>query len=232
VGLRGCFLLLLLGLSSGLAAEPAPLGGPWKLESQRNGIALYTRRLGSSRIVPVKCVMSLPASIEEISAVLEDASRRGEWIDRFGASCLLERKSDYEQTEYLRMSLPWPFRDRSSLVKVLISVSDDLSTATIAASSVSCCARAGLSEGVRAEVFESTFEMRKMAGGTEVTALVFIDPKGDLPAWVVNLFTGAVSRRTLEGLRRQVARRLYGPDVLEALHQRILRYSRSGASAP
>lgn len=219
-------LLLALALAAQLQALPKiPLDSPrWKMESMHGGICLYSCEVEGTGIVPFKSVMTIPASIEEISAVLEDAPRRWDWIARFGGSELVERKNDYEQTEYVRILMPWPFEDRSTLVRVRISVSDDQSTATIAASSVSCCARASLPELVRAEVNESSFQMRRVGGGTEVTALVFIDPKGNLPKWVVNLFTGGVSRRTLEGLCRQVQRHLYGKDVLEALHHRIQDY--------
>jgi hypothetical protein len=217
------FLLLWPTAAAALPLQEAG-SSPWALQSDRDGIALYSCRVPGTGIVPVKAVMTLPASIEEISAVLEDAPRRSEWIARFGGSALLERKSDYDQTEYLRMSLPWPFVDRSSLVRVRISVSPDRNTATIAARSVTCCARTGLPELVRAEIYESSFQMRKRPEGTEVTAVVFIDPQGQLPEWVVNLFTSKVSRKTLMGLRRQVAKGLYSPEALAAMHQRILRY--------
>jgi hypothetical protein len=221
--------LLLLSplLSAAPAARPqAPLEpARWSLDSDREGIALYSASVPGTKIIPFKCVMSLPAGIEEISAVLEDAPRRHEWISRFAGSALLERASDYEQTEYLRMSLPWPFLDRTALLRVKITVSPGRDSASIAASSVTLAAKTGLPELVRCEIYDSTFQMLRTPKGTEVTALVFIDPKGNLPAWVVNLFTSKVSRRTLEGLRRQVGRKLYSAAELEAMHQRIMRYA-------
>ena len=196
----------------------------WKLESQSHGISLSTCTVLGTGIVPVKSVMTIPASVEEVSAVLEDAPRRGQWIARFGSSALLERLNDYNQTEYLRMSMPWPFVDRTAIVRVRIGVSEDQSVATVEATSVANYPAPGLPMLLRSEVFESTFQMRRSPEGTRVTALVFVDPKGNLPAWVVNLFTSRVSRQTLEGLRRQVARKLYSPAALEALHHRILHY--------
>jgi hypothetical protein len=96
--------------------------------------------------------------------------------------------------------------------------------ATVTGRSVTCCASSEYPELVRAEIYESTFQMRTVEGGTEVTALVFIDPKGQLPLWVVNLFTGGVSRQTLNGLRRQVAKHLYSAETLQAMRERILDY--------
>jgi hypothetical protein len=168
--------------------------------------------------------MTIPASIEEISAVLEDASRRKEWVARFGGSVLLEKKSDYEQIEWVRMSMPWPLSDRTARVRLLVSSSGDGKTVTVAGRSVRCCPRADLPEFVRAEIYESTFQMVRRRGQTEVTALAFVDPRGNLPQWVVNLFTGREARRTLEGLRRQAAKALYRPETLEAVRRRIRSY--------
>ena len=196
----------------------------WRLASSGDGIDLYSCKVEGTGIVPFKAVMKIPASIEEISVVLEDASRRKDWISHFGSSALLERKDDYEQTEYLRMAMPWPIADRTSVVRVRISVSKDQRTATIAGSSVDAPGSAAYPALVRALIYDSTFEMKSVEGGTQVTALIFIDPQGALPKWAVNLFTGSVARSTLADLRRQVAKKLYSPEAITAMRERILDY--------
>ena len=219
-------VVLVLVAHAALARPRIAIDSPrWLLESRRDGISLYSARVEGTGIVPFKAVMTIPASIEEISAVLEDAPRRGEWVARFGGSTLLERRSDYEQVNYVRMTMPWPLTDRTARVRVAITVSDDLQTVVIAGRSVNCCGRPDLPEHVRAEIYESTFQMVRKPGGTEVTALAFVDPRGNLPSWVVNLFTGREARKTLEGLRRQVSRGLYAPATIEAFRRRISSYA-------
>ncbi len=58
-----------------------------------------------------------------------------------------------------------------------------------------------------------------------MTKVAFVDPRGYLPTWVVNLFTGAEARKTLEGSRAQVERRLYPPPVVAAFRQRMEGYA-------
>ena len=218
-----CFLLVQASLAWARPSVKVD-SSAWRLASDHDGIALYSCQVEGTGIVPFKAVMRIPASIEEISVVLEDASRRGDWISHFGSSALLERKDDYEQTEYLRMAMPWPIADRTSVVRVRISVSKDQRTATIAGRSVEAAPTAAYPALVRALIYDSTFQMTRAAEGTEVTALIFIDPQGNLPKWAVNLFTGTVSRSTLAGLRRQVAKKLYSPEVIAAMRERILDY--------
>ena len=206
----------------------------WRLESSSDGISLYSNSVPSVRVVPLKVVMTIPGTIEEVALVLEDIRRRGEWISNFGQSILLERPSDYDQTEYLRVDLPWPAEDRSAVVRVRVSVSDDLRIAVVAGESVDSPLAKGLPKLVRAEVHASTFQMTQLAGRVEVVALVFIDPCGSLPKWIVNYFTRRGARTTLVGLRRQVARKLYTPSQVTAMRRRMeayKAYTERGAAA-
>ena len=120
--------------------------------------------------------------------------------------------------------MPWPARDRSALVRVRITVTDDLTQATIAAESVEAHPADTLPALVRSRVYASTFQMTQVGDHVEVVALVFIDPRGAIPKWIVNFFTGRVAHATLSGLRRQVARKLYPAPQVESMHQRMEAY--------
>jgi START domain len=223
-----CSVALLAASGRWSAADLAPhiaIDDPsWRLDSSADGISIYTSSVPGVGIVPCKAIMTIPGSIAEVSLVLEDISRRGEWISHFGESLLLERTNDYDQTEYLRVDVPWPATDRSAVVRARISVSDDLQQATIAAESVESHLADRLPKLVRSQVYASTFQMKQVGERVEVVALVFIDPRGSVPKWIVNHFTRHVSRSTLSGLRRQVARKLYTPAQVAAMNQRINSY--------
>ena len=204
----------------------------WHLESSYDGIALYSGAVPETRVVPLKAVMTIPGTIEEVSVVLEDISRRDEWISNFNQSILLERTNEYDQTEYLRVNLPWPAQNRTAVIRARITVSDDLRRATIAAESVDSPLADGLPKLVRAQVHTSTFQMTQVAGRVEVVALVFIDPRGRIPTWIVNYFTRRAARSTLSALRRQVARKLYSKAQLMDMRRRIEGYPAFRQQAP
>ncbi len=193
----------------------------WRVESSNDGITLYRATARRGGVVPLKATMTIRGTIEEVSLVLEDIPRRTEWISNLGQSVLLERVNDYDQTEYLRVAVPWPVSDRSALIRARITVSDDFGQATIAAQSVDVAAPDSLPKLVRAIVHTSTFQMTKVDDRVEVVALVFIDPCGTIPKWIVNFFARRVARATLGGLRRQVARKLYSRPQIAAMHERM-----------
>jgi hypothetical protein len=228
-------LLGFLILLAPIAAAPAPApGGPpmiaaddpgWKLQSSEDGIALYRCQVKGSGVVPVKAVMTIPGTIADVSLVLQDIPRRTEWIGTRTRSTLLQRVSHYEQYEYLRVYMPWPVADRSAIIRALVSVSDDRTRATIAAQSVvSHPAADTLPKLVRSQVHTSTFQMTQSPGRVEVVALVFIDPGGHVPKWLVNWFAGRMARSTLHDLRKQVAKHLYPPAQVREMERRIREY--------
>jgi len=224
------FLLLLVP-----APAPALLAvndPSWKLQSSSDGIALYRSSIPGTGVVPVKATMTIPGTIEEVSLVLEDIPRRHEWIGTRTESTLLQKASAYEQTEYLRVHLPWPVQDRSAIIRALISVSDDKREATIACASIQSHLADSLPVLVRAQVHESTFHMTQQPGKVDVVALVFIDPCGWIPKWIVNYFAGRVARSTFVGLRKQVGRNLYSAAQKNAMHQRILDYGGTAQALP
>jgi len=201
----------------------------WKLQSSGDGISLYRASIPGTGVVPVKATMSIPGTIEEVSLVLEDIPRRKDWIGTRTESVLLQRATAYEQTEYLRVHLPWPVQDRSAVIRALITVSDDRRQATIGCSSINSPLADSLPVLVRAQVHESTFQMTQQPGHVDVVALVFIDPCGWIPKWVVNYFAGRVARSTFVGLRKQVARNLYSAAQKDAMHERMVNYNHTPA---
>ncbi len=196
----------------------------WRLESSSDGIALYSSSVRGTGVVPCKATMTIPGTIEQVSLVLEDIPRRREWVANLGGSVLLERTNDYDQTEYMRVDVPWPASDRTAVVRARITVSDDLDRVTIAAESVDSPRADTLPRLVRSKVYASTFQMTQVGDRVEIVALVFIDPRGSVPKWIVNYFTRRVARSTLGGLRRQVARNLYTPAQVAAMGQRKRAY--------
>ena len=231
--------LLVVLAATGTAANATPLMGvddpTWRLESSSDGIALYRGSVKGSGVVPVKVVMTIPGTIEDVSLVLEDIPRRPEWIGNRTESVLLERVSDYDQTEYLKVDMPWPAADRSALIRAQIEVSLGGRRATILAESIGSHPADTLARLVRATVHASLFQMTQRQDHVDVVALVFIDPRGSIPKWIVNYFARKVARGTLSGLRKQVAKHLYSKAQVEAMRHRISAYpalSERGSGTP
>ena len=235
---RALLLLLTALPPSAGAAETAtllPVNDPgWRLQSSGGGVDLYGATISGSGVVPLKAMLTIPGTIEEVSLVLEDIGRREQWVGDRTESRLLERRSDYDRTEYVYVDLPWPVSDRTALFRAWVTVSDDRKTATITGESEESPQADKLPRQVRARIHTSIFRMTQLPGRVDIVVLAFVDPGGWMPKWIVNRFTGYVARSTFLGLRRQVARKLYTARQLAAMRQRILAYdsARTGDSTP
>ena len=230
-------VLLLTVLPPSAAASDAvtllPASDPgWRLRSSSGGVELYGASLRDSRAVPLKAILTIPGTIEEVSLVLEDIPRRQQWIGNRTESRLLAKSSDYDRTEYVHVDLPWPASDRTALFSARVTVSDDRTCATITGESVESPLADGLPRQVRARIHTSTFQMTQLSGRVEIVVLVFVDPGGFMPKWLVSRFTDHVARSTFVDLRRQVARNLYSARQIAAMRHRILAYrAASGGEA-
>lgn len=222
-------VLLMAALPPSPAAAQAgtllPVNDPgWRLQSSGGGVDLYGASIRDSGVVPLKATLTIPGTIEEVSLVLEDMGRREQWIGNRTESHLLERKNDYDRSEYVHVDLPWPVSDRTALLHAWVTVSDDGKCATITGESVESPQADKLPRQVRARIHTSTFQMTQLPGRVNIVVLAFVDPGGWMPKWLVSRFTSHVARSTFVGLRQQVARKLYSARQVAAMRQRILAY--------
>ena len=50
----------------------------WRLQSSGGGVDLYGASIRGSGVVPLKAILTIPGTIEEVSLVLEDIARKVE----------------------------------------------------------------------------------------------------------------------------------------------------------
>ena len=200
------FLVLVVLL---LAARRAS-ADDWQLTGTNNGITIYKRAVPGSAIVALKGEGIVDAPVWKVASVLLDTARAQEWVDSLKQSRVVRRLSLTSYIEYNHLGLPLIIKDRDFVSQVQIDVNDeDRSVALIYKptddSSVST------THNVRGEILAGTFLARSIEPGhrTQLTAEIHCDPKGALPAWIVNLFQRRWPQNTFEGIRRQAAK----PDV-------------------
>jgi hypothetical protein len=198
----------------------------WTLESDRDGIKLYSHKKPPKDIVPLRGEMTVLDSVEEVIAVFDDKKRRKEWAKRFQESHLLEKTTLYDQVEYTRVVLPLWFSDRTSVAKIKVVVSADFKTIYFFGESTEHPKADKYKRGVRASLYESSIKLEDTGQGTKITMITYADPNGAIPPWVVNLFTESVARNTMNNFRRQLAKDLYSREHLARFTYRIRNYKK------
>jgi START domain len=179
----------------------------WALVSNEHAIAIYRRDVPGSHIVALKGEGTIDAPVWKVASVLLDTQRAPEWVDSLKESRVVKRLGDDEYIEFNHLHLPLILKDREFVSDVRIDVDARDHSVTLAYRPADG-REVPNGHAVRGEILSGAFHARSLGAGrgTILSAELHCDPKGAIPAWVVNFFQKSWPRNTLEGIRRQVAK--------------------------
>ena len=206
---QSCAVVLIVVLLAPVVAA-APDSHDWKLITSEDGIDVYKRPLPGSGIVAFKGVGTIDSPVWRVASILLDTRRAPEWADSLKESRVVRRLGPDAYVEYNHLGMPFIIKDREFVSDVTIEV--DAASRTFAL--VYQPARESVAVAphcVRGEILAGRFEAVSIDGGrqTRFTAELQADPKGLLPAWLVNLFQRNWPVTTFEHLRTQARK----PDI-------------------
>lgn len=84
----------------------------WELESDRDGIKIYSKKEESSPVLSFKGEGTLDFPYEAIYKVLANPSAYEQWMPMVKKSRVTKDISDKEKVVYIHIGMPWPVKDR------------------------------------------------------------------------------------------------------------------------
>jgi hypothetical protein len=191
-------------------AEGSESSGDWILTGSDHDVSTFRRDVPGSGIVAVKGEGTVDAPVWKVAAVLLDTRRAAEWVDSLKESRVVRRLGPDRYIEYNHLHLPLIIKDREFVSEVRIDVDPSDRSVTLVYHPTDA-GEVPASHYVRGQIRSGIFRARSRADGrgTVLTAEIDCDPKGAIPAWLVNFFQKSWPRNTFDGIRRQVAK----PDV-------------------
>lgn len=200
--MKYALVAILLGLASVTAQADN-----WLLQSERDGIAVYTADIPGQDLRAFRGVTTLNAPMKSVVALLADTDNMANWFYHMRSARELPPGSRNENYRYLVIAGVWPVSDRDVVVKVDAEQQADGSILMSAEASdqmpvKSCC--------VRIPRMESSWLVKSVGENrTEVTLSTKSHPGGSLPLWVANLVATDMPRNTLKSLRAEVRKPAY-----------------------
>ncbi|OUR96712.1 hypothetical protein A9Q84_10240 [Halobacteriovorax marinus] len=182
----------------------AQAGLVWDEINQEEGITVYSAEVPDNPLVAFKGKVIIEAPAKKILWVLADRKHRRDWVDRLDINDELEIISKVERVIYQSFKMPLFISNRDMVYRSVLSRNKETGVYKFHLFSVEH-AKAPETIGVRAELVNSSYLVKPLsANKTEVTVEILSDPKGLLPAWLVNLIQKSWPLKTLRGLRTQV----------------------------
>ena len=181
----------------------------WKLQSDRDGIQVYTKSVPNSAFKALKTVCNVETSLTRITAVLLDVKNTKDWVYATKVCKLLKQTSPSELYYYSEVSLPWPASNRDFIIRIAITQDPKTKALTVIAENQPdyVPAQKGI---VRIRQSEAHWLITPVSKGVvRVEYTMAVDPSGLLPAWLVNMFVSKGPYLTLKKLREQVKKPIY-----------------------
>ncbi len=189
----------------------------WEFVKEKKGVQVYKKEIAGSPLVGFKGAMLMQAPITKVAEILlnDDIESKRLWIDMIQEFRFLENGHRHA-VSYSSYDLPWPLADRDYVVQSDLAVDWQANELRLTLKSVEH-PNAPKSVGVRAELTESQYVLQPRGDDkTFVTVEIVTDPKGMLPAWLVNIIQSDWPSNTLSQLEIQAKKpeTIHHPDVL------------------
>jgi hypothetical protein len=197
-------------LVAALFAGPAAVGNGWELIDESDGVRVWRRTLPDSSVLAFRGAATVDAPIARVIGVLLDSEHSTEWVDLLIESRRLRESDDGAVILYNRYDLSWPLQDRDYVLRRVLELDPDAGRVTATYTSVEdpawpeqgCC--------VRALSAPTSWRFRREGPDrTAVEVEVATDPRGSIPAWLVNLVQRDWPRKSIRNLAARAGR----PDV-------------------
>ena len=189
----------------GLAGAQAISDG-WRIVGSEQGVLISTRIAQGSAHPTFRGQATIKGSVLHVLAIVLDTEHSTKWVR--GADRIEVIKNVDGRTQFLQMftELPWPIRDRDTVMKRSVQVLRPGSEFRIRYE----CApnlRKELRQSMRVTTCDSHFTLKAVdVDKTYVDYQVYLDPGGGLPSWGIRYLEKRVTVDTIYKLQRQVRR--------------------------
>ena len=196
---------ILLFVKGNLVAQ----NNEWCLKQDREGIKVYTKNLVNSPFKSVKAVCTIDASLSSLTAVLMDINSTTDWVYSTKSCTLLKQSSPSELFYYSEVSIPWPVSNRDFIVRLAVYQDSKTKAVTVLGENKPKY----LPENkniVRIPKSYSKWLITPLSNKhVQIEYVLEVDPGGNVPAWLINMFATKGPFETFQKLRNQVKKATY-----------------------
>jgi len=198
-------LKCLVGLALFLLFEASLFGqNNWVLQKEKDGIKISSRHAVSSQFDDVHVEADLPGNIEQLKSILLDIGHYKDWSYAMKKSILIKQLGPDKLIYYSEIEVPWPATDRYFYANFDLkedSVSHSIKLVSVNIPDYLPASRDLLQvTSVKGIWNISTISKRAV----HVDYILELNPGGNLPAWVLNLFSTKGPLETFENIKQKM----------------------------
>ena len=203
---KGCMLAGLLLFFLAIAGKAQ---ADWELRTDKEGIKVYVKNIDNSPLKAVKTVCTVNASLTRLTAVLLDIKGSANWVYSTKSIRVLKEISPAELIYYSEIDVPWPANNRDFIVLLKVTQEDKSKVVSV----IGYNKPDYLPENkniVRIKKSNSKWLITPMQNGQlKIEYVLEVDPGGNVPAFLINMFAAKGPYETFRKLRDQLRKPQY-----------------------
>lgn len=182
--------------------------GSWKLKKNKNGIEIFTTATNTSAFMAFKARMTIEGSVGAFVAVLQDLDHMPDWGYNIEYARLLEKSGDTLQIYYSEASVPFPFANRDGIY--LNRFIWNNKTRQLRVDIELLHNYLEVKEKLVRVKGNGEWQINVLSDGQlEMIFRMQVDPGGEIPAWLVNMFIDETPYETMVNIREMMKKPEY-----------------------
>ena len=191
--------LLLLGLFTFLSGSLCSQT-QWSLKKDKDGIKIYTGSLENSKFKTVKVECIVKSSLTQLATLLLNAESQPKWVFSTKSAYITRKISPSEIYYYAELNTPWPISTRDMVIDLAITQDPVTKIMTVHADNIDKIIPVKVGK-IRVPITEATWTVIPLQENKiKIIYSIRIDPGGEVPAWMVNLFIIKIPYETFKNL--------------------------------
>lgn len=178
-------------------------GQSWDFVKEKDGIKIYTRNELNSSLKASKGDVTFKANLEKVNLLVGDARNIDWWDKNISTVKILAFERNKYVQYYINYSVSWPLSNRDLALDARISTDPVTGVRTVIAKPLLNVVPEK-KDLVRIKKYWQKWTVQPLENGyVHVTLEGFIDPTGNVPSWLFNMFVTETPFNALHALRER-----------------------------
>lgn len=163
------------------------INGDWKRVLEQDGVEIFLADVPNSNFKAFRSKGIVKGNIEKYLALYREVGEMKKWSPKIIEKIVIKEVSDIEAITYQIDDIPWPAQDRDLILNNKLFLDKEGKTLKVLLHSVEDPSYPPTDKYVRAQVNWAVFSIRPETKDTTlIDFMIHADPKGEIPAWIVN----------------------------------------------
>jgi hypothetical protein len=190
-------IFILVSFCTSLSAQP------WTFAREKDGISVYTSQKENSSFKSFYGEVDFRGDFERVSALLGDPTNNSWWAEDVRNIQVLSFEKDQQISYYFEYHLPWPLTNRDLVSTVQIKQDSVTGIKTLFTTPLLNIVPQR-TDMVRITEYWERWTIQPLDSGMiHLTLEGYIDPGGDVPAWLYNIVVVDIPLKLLQRVREQ-----------------------------